>query len=229
VSYAPPPGSPDHQPPGYVDYRTNQTPGAPTLPTGVKVLAILGIIFAIIGLLCRFGGGVMALLLPTFFDFEADGGYLAVLGVLAGVQIVASLLLLFGSIAALRKKELGRKALLTYAGLATLFSIVAPIIAVATLQQNTIFMENMFASEFFVEAMQGQAQPQQDADVAFVTAIITNIVSGALQLIFPIALLIYFTRPHVKALYQGDTDAGFAGYGNTYPPQTGGDYYGPAS
>jgi hypothetical protein len=109
MSYPPPPGPPPHIP-----YYTAQVPFHNPRPASVTVLAILGIIFGALGVLC------MPLMLAAPFIPELgeelgqqyEGAALVGNTVLNVVQLLLSGVLLISSIAALRLHPLGRKGMI---------------------------------------------------------------------------------------------------------------------
>ncbi len=165
-------------------------PGA-TRPTGVTVFAILNIIFGLMGV---FGivvsVGMLVLgsriagpnpVMDKMFDSVA---YLAFTAVGMVVGIVFSILLLFSGIGLLKMSKSARTISIVYG----VYAIVSTILANAV---------NVFV--VFIPALE-QAQGAQRAGM--IGGIIGAGIGGLVGLIYPIALLIYFTRPTVKHYFE---------------------------
>lgn len=175
------------QPPSpvQIDYATYIPPER---PTSVTVLSIIGIIFGVLGLL-----GTGFAFLQYFIDFtgqpnpmiditKANGALFITMVGLQVLGFVLSIILLAGSILSLKRRAVGRQLMMTYVwfGLAQLVITVAInffIIYPPMLQQ-----------------MRGQIPPGFDGIMYG-----SLLVGGAVGAIYPLCVLYYFTRPHVKA------------------------------
>ncbi|HZN68713.1 MAG TPA: hypothetical protein VFB66_25770 [Tepidisphaeraceae bacterium] len=213
-------------------YPNYSQPTAAARPTAVTVFAILGIVFGIMGLLCK-----PLALLPLFVSGQLAQGNpglaamndpamrtMVIASVVVGVPV--SILLLAGGIGSLNLKPWARKVMLAYAALAILLCIVNVV-------TQLVWMVPAMAE---VQAQQPQ-QPNMPNVAAFAKAggYAGAIVEFVLRLIFPILLLYFFTRPNVVAAFEGRTPGGSAGYGggyggggyapNAFPQQQPGGYY----
>ncbi len=196
MTYQPPP-----QPIGYA-----MPPSRPARPTSVTVLAIIGIIFASLGLLSSICGGIFLLLSSTVdVSSELTGAQQAMYASTAWkvyeifsyvAWLGISILLMYGSIASLSLKPAGRRAMLLYA---TLVIILAVLNVIMTLVLLGPTLKPFLSSSDTAEAASAW------------TIIISGTISTLVGLIYPIFVLVYYRKPHVVAAFEGKTD-----YGNPY-------------
>lgn len=181
--YPPPPV----QPP--IDYAAPQIPMPPRRPTSVTVLAIIGIIFGALGVLCTPLG-----LIPYFMDFGQPNPVIdaikenkfaffwtigsSILGILLAVILLA------GSIGSLKLAPWARSAMLAYAAMAVVMSLAGTVISVTVI---TPLVTKAF------ENMQGGGGP-----FAAMGGMIGAIVGAVLMLIYPICILFFYNTANVK-------------------------------
>ena len=216
------PGYPQQQPSYYA-------PQPSPRPTSVTVLAIIGIIWGGIQLLCN-GVGIFGLLMlekltqasgqpnPMVDAMQESPALMPVMMGAVILRLVLSIVLVAGSIGALSLKGWGRSAMLAYAWALVVVTIVETVVA-ATMTLPAI--QKHLPSD---PAMRQQMMAQQYGSM-FCGPII--------GLIYPIFVLVYMNKPHVKAAFAGGgtPGAGGAGYGGapygaspygapggTYPP-----------
>lgn len=213
-------------------YQTPYTPTAPVRPTSVTVLAIIGIVFGGLFLLCK-PFGLLPLFMPKFgppnpamdvLRTDAILRYLTIAGVIVGVPV--SILLLASSIGCLSLKPWARKGMLAYAAAAIVLSVLT------------------FAAQVLWVIPKMQAvQRQQLSNVpnaallAQMTGVPVSAAEFVIRLIFPACLLYYLTRPGAKAAFAnppafpGGPNPGFGAspYGGPpyAAPQPGGYYVNP--
>ena len=161
-------------------------------PTGVTVFAILGIVFGVVGLLSNLGSLLMFFfrgsipmpaspvdeLLDTSFGYQVY--YLATLG----LGIVFSVILLVAGIGLLKMSPRARTQSIIYAIYAIPATIVTKVVDVLV----------MFSSS------QTGEQSEEQQIIAFIFVGVA-ILFAFISLIFPVAILIYFSRPSVKQMF----------------------------
>jgi hypothetical protein len=187
-------------------------PPGPRRPTSVTVIAIFTIIFGVIGLL-----GVafqfLQFLVPQAMQFggpnpvndlmRTDPVIATWMGVMAGAGGILALMELIGGVGALSLKPWARKALLFYAtgaivaGLAgTVFNVVVMIPKLSQIPQN---------------------RPEVKMTIQLMP--IMTIGGFLIGLILPVCVLIFMTRPKVKAAFAGQAPPGDAYQpAGSYPP-----------
>jgi hypothetical protein len=208
-------------------YQTPYTPRPSPRPTSVTVLAIIGIVFGGLFVLCK-PFGLLPLVMPNMgppnpaLDVLRTDGMLRALtigGVLVGLPV--SILLLASSIACLSLKSWARKGMLSYA-------VIAIVLSALTFVAQVIWViPKMKAIQ-----QQQMANIPNAAFLAEMTGVPITAVEFLIRLIFPACILFYFTRPHVKAAFENLQLPGGAGYGGGAPygappygvPQPGGYY-----
>jgi len=181
--------SPYSSPPESI-VETGTVPTAPPSgrPTGVTVLAILSIVFGITGL---FGLAISAAMMlaagasfgpnPIIDKMAESTAYQVFYYVTLFIGFVFTILLFIGGIALWKMSKLGRHLLVSYAVYAVIAAIVINTV-------NVLFV--------FLPAIQ---EPDNSTQVAVqVMSIVGSVVGGLVGLIFPIAILVYFSRPAVK-------------------------------
>ena len=144
-------------------------------PTSVTVLAILGIVFSSLTLLCGLCGVIAIAFVPQQ-QFQAQLAHLPKpwLIISAILNVAVAILLLSSSIASLQLATWARKAMLAYAVASLVMSFVGVI-----------------ASFVFADPNQPPAMTAAIAIGSFV-----------LGLVYPICVLYFFTRPHVIAAFE---------------------------
>lgn len=201
-------GAPNAPPGPYLPYG-GYAPVANPRPTTVTVMAIIGIIWGSLLLICN-GFGLVPYLgvnlgpNPVLERLSREpAAYATELGSVV-VQLAGSLILLVGSVLALSLKPLGRRLMLLYGGIGVTVAVVRAIlvftIVLPVMQQNI-----------------PAGSPQQvgyNIGMAFGLLMI---------LVFPVLVLIFMNKPHVKSAFAGLAPPGgygAPGYGpGGYPPQ----------
>ena len=196
-------------------------------PTAVTVLAIIGIIWGALMLLCQ-GFGLLPMLLgdlagpnPVLEEIRKDpvARTWSIVGPVIGLAL--GFVLIVGSIGALTLKPWGRHAMLLFAAVDVVLAIVNGVIAITVMNPIT------------AKVMGGQFG--QNTNV-FAAAQHGGAIFGILVVLtFPICVLIFMTRPHVKAAFNaaGSGAGAYPPYqqqqpvGGYYPPQVPPGYYAP--
>ena len=228
----PGPNYPPQQPGYYTPYAQNP---APMRPTAVTVLAIFGIIFGALGVLCK-PFGLAAMFIPQagpnpMVDMQRDMVAWNVANTAVGLAI--SVLLLAGSIGSLSLKPWAVPAMRTYAVLAVLMTVVNLVVTLIWV------MPKMQQAQQQMMQQQPGAPPQMAA-IMQTAGWVGAVVGAVMALIYPALLWYFYGRPDVKAAfgapggqggaapgaYYGTTPAQGGYYGNPPPPAAGG-YYAP--
>ena len=194
-----------------VEYR-HEPSRSPELPIGAKVLAIIGLVFVGIGLLCKLGlnGLGLATGLAGAQDVVMPQSIVVISIVQLGAQVIGSVLLLAGSVGVLRGAAWGRGLTLVYAVFAIVASLAYGVAGLLTIDDQI----SMQANNPFVQ------QGAQARSILRMTVIVTLVLTALVSLIYPIVLLVYFNLGRVRAYFKGE--------GELAPlPDGGGDYYGP--
>jgi uncharacterized BrkB/YihY/UPF0761 family membrane protein len=160
----------------------------PDRPTSVTVLSIIGIIFAVLG----FVGTAFALVQhvvqiggqpnPAVDVVKENGTLLTTMITLFVLGLVLSVILLAGSILSMKCRAVGRQLMLTYVW----FGLVQTAIGIA--------INYFIVYPAMLPRMRPQLPPSLDG---FMYG--TLIAAGLLGAIYPLCVLYYFTRPHVRA------------------------------
>jgi hypothetical protein len=210
------PGYPAQQPSYY-------TPQASPRPTSVTVLAIIGIIWGALQLLCN-AFGIFGLLMldqltaaggganPMADAMKDSPGLMPILIGAVVVRLVLSLVLLAGSIGALSLKAWGRSAMLGYAWGIVVVTILETIVG---LTMTLPAVKKHLPAD---PQLQQTMMAQQYGSV---------LCGPILGLIYPVFVLVYMNKPHVKAAFAGTggtTGMGGGGYGGGYPGAAAGMY-----
>ena len=220
MSQYPAPGFPPQQPGYYAPYGQ---PQVPLRPTAVTVLAIFGIIFGALGVLCK-PVALAGMFVPQppganpVVDMQRQMLGWNVASTVVGVAI--SILLLAGSIGSLNLKTWARPAMLAYAGLAVLMTLVNLVVTLVWIVPAMKQMQ---------QQMPQQGAPASAAAIMQAAGTVGAVVGAALALIFPALLAYFYTRPNVKAAFGAPhAQGGAAGAGGYYggPPAAAGGYYG---
>jgi hypothetical protein len=212
----------------------------PTRPTAVKVLAILGFCYAGLLLLCGICGGGGILVQPMMEKWNEDmmkqqpkegQRQLAmqkrlkdltekhnphqpkIAGVLAGIQMLLGVGLIFGGVGLLRLRSWARKLHLGYAVLALLlnFAMLANVLLVTLPAQTAVW------EEFELTAPPEEKQIFQQASglvqLSMKLAIPMTIAMTVFWLIHPTMVLIILFMPTVAAAFRGQAPPGEPGDG----------------
>lgn len=141
------------------------------------------------------------------------------------IGLAISVLLLAGSIGSLSLKPWARQAMLAYAALAVVMTVVNLVVGLIWILPKVQATQQ----QIMAQQTSGQVPPAQMAAVMKTASSVGMVVAGVVQLIFPAILAFCYTRPNVKAAF-GDPSggAGSAGgppYGE--PPSPSGYYAAP--
>lgn len=196
---------PAPQPPPDPDplaYRAPYAPPAdvPPRPGAVTAMAIIGIVLAAGGLLCKPASLLMFVVPmpagpdgqpvpnPVVDAFKNDSFLRLWLIVSTGAGWLISMLLLFASIGSLRLKDWGRTGMLGYAALATLMTVVGQVVGVLAL------------GPALEQAVQQSGAPRTGMmNLPPAVGIAVGVVIG---MWFPALIFWFFTRPHVKEAFE---------------------------
>jgi hypothetical protein len=216
---------PGPQPTQFPGYQLPTTPTPPLRPTSVTVLAIIGIIFGGLGIFCK-PVGVVGLFIPQpaganpMLDLQKQMMAWNVANAVVGTLV--SVLLLASSIGSLYLKPWARKGMLAYAALAVVLTLVGGVVSVVWVLPKVQEAQRQMMAQ---QAGRGAAPPAQMMNVMQVAGTAGAVIGIGLALIFPIAIGYYYTRPAVKAAFEGTGAAFPPGHGG--PPQYGPPQYGP--
>lgn len=165
----------------------------------MTVIAIIGIVFGALGVLCVGGGLVMTITGKTFsVNGNATELPAQAKNVSIAVQMVGFVLwglLLVGSIGALLLLEWARKLLLGVSVVDLLYGVIKLVLSMMIILPATI------------QLMQQNAAPNQPANMASITrsvAYITAVVMWVVSMILPIVTLVLFRKPDVVAAFRSD-------------------------
>ena len=177
-----------------VEYAT-PSPGEPR-PTSVNVLAGLGILFGALMVLCKPAGLAMQLFVTIpgppnpMIDLFRNDPTLRAFALASGLTgTLISLLLLISSLGSLALKQWGRTGMLGFAALAVLATIVEQGVAAAVVGPE-------------VERAMRQSGVQQPPGIAWMSGWVGLVIALVLRLWYPVLVIYYFTRPHVKAAFE---------------------------
>jgi hypothetical protein len=176
-------------------------PTGPVRPGSVTAIAIIGIVFGAIGLLCK-PAALGMLFVPQpgpnpALDMQKD-----MMGWTVGstaVGVAASLLLLASSIGALSLKPWARKGLLAYAALAVLMNVVNLVVSLIWIVPK---MQE-------IQQQQGAGAPAGMAAIMQTAGTVGAVVGFLITMIFPALVYYYMTRPQIVALFEGGGGPGF--------------------
>ena len=202
-------------------YQTPSTPTPSPRPTSVTVLAIIGIIFGGIGVLCK-PLGLVAMFLPQsgpnpMLDMQKDMMAWNVISTVIGLAI--SLLLLAASIGSLSLKPWARKGMLAYAAAAVVMTLVS---GVATM---VWILPKMQEAQKQMIAQQGGGAPAGMMNIMQTAGTAGAVIGIIVALAYPLILWYFYTREDVKAAFERGPTPGASSHG---PPQGGGYYAGQA-
>lgn len=201
-----PAGQPPY-PPGDAAY-LGYAPPKPKRPTSITVIAVFAIILGAIGL-CGAIMQVVQVVAGKAFEFGGpnpvndlmrNDPFLSVWNIVTVVVgSILGLLLLVGGIASLSLKEWARKSLLIYAVGTIIFGLIGVVV------------------NFAVVVPRMASLPQDRPEVQLTVKLMPWFAVGGLVigLILPVCILIFMTRPRVKAAFAG---LAFPGGPGNYPP-----------
>ena len=196
-------------PPGYQpDYGR---PAASYRPTPITVLAIFGIIFGGMGLLCKPLGLAVAFMPQPPGANPAMAMQRELLPwnlANAGIGTVISVLLLASAIGSLSLKPWARKGMLAYAGLAVVMSLVTLVVTIVWVVPK---MHDMQQQIMLQSGGRGGPPPAQMATIMQAAGTAGAVIAFIIALIFPAFILYLYTRPHIVAAFEGTAPP--AGYG----------------
>jgi hypothetical protein len=164
------------------------------VPTAVTVLAILGIVFGSLGILCE-GGSVLVLgvvefnrnILPALHQTPQDQRIANIIG--GFIHVLLSFGLLIPSAASLNLKPIGRVAMVWWALVDIAWHVVELILRLALfaphVQNNPVFQRNPNLAPF-----------------ATAMAIVGPIINWAIATTFAGLTYYFFTRPNVIAAFE---------------------------
>jgi hypothetical protein len=214
------------QPTQFPGYQSPTTPTAPLRPTSVTVLAIIGIIFGGIGILCK-PVGVAAMFIPQpaganpMLDLQKQMMAWNVANAVVGTLV--SVLLLASSIGSLSLKRWARKGMLAYAGLAVVLTLIGGVVSVVWVLPKAQEAQRQMMAQ---QASRGAAPPPQMMNIMQAAGTAGAVIGIVLALVFPIAIAYFYTRPAIKAAFEGTGAApGYGGPPQYGPPPSGGGYY----
>lgn len=186
VSYFPPP-------PG-LPYATPEIPAPSPRPTSVTVLAIIAIVFgslAVLGTLCSLFPylGVQFTPNPVIDATRKDPLLLGYNLVSLVLGMVLGAVLLVGGISSLSLKPIGRRLMMGYAVVYLVISIPSAILNVAVITPRLLnHVQNLGSN------------PQLKTVLSYSAYL--GVAMVLVFLIWPILILYYMTRPHVKSAFE---------------------------
>jgi hypothetical protein len=203
-------------------YQSPYTRSAPVRPTSVTVLAIIGIIFGGLGVLCK-PLGVVALFIPQpgpnpVLDMQRSMMVWNVANAMVGTLV--SVLLLASAIGSLSLKPWARKGMLAYAGLALVLTVVGGVVTMVWIMPKMQEAQRQMLAQ--QSARGAPAPPPGMMNVMQTAGNAFGVIAIVLALIFPLVLMYFYTRPEVKAAFGDGGGAGGPAYG---APPSGGGYY----
>ena len=170
---------------------------APTRPTSVTVLSIIGIVIAALSLICL-PTSVLPFFVPAMQQNNPGIGAIKASPALFGwtlgsaaTGILMSLLLLVGSIGALRLIRWARPAMLAYAVLSILMSIVTMVVQLAFVLPVSLAPQNLPPGT--PASAMGMVR-----GIAYGSTILFSLIFMAL----PTMILIFFRKPHVVDAFE---------------------------
>lgn len=203
----------------YPGYASPSLPPANPRPTSVTVLAIIGIIAGVLGVVCNGFGIVGFLMLGKLAQMGGPNGQpnpalqdavqklesiMPILIALAVVKALVGIVAIAGGIGSLSLKPWGRLALLGY-------SVVLITLTIAEMVISLTMMPDM--------QQPGQPQAQKIGNMA------GGVCGAVFWLIYPVCVLIFMNKANVKAAFAGTGNTGYPGSGGyggggagMYPP-----------
>ena len=164
-------------------------------PTPVTVLAGIGIVLGSLGMLCKPAGALVNLMVKMpqpnpVMDLFRNDPTLRAFALFSGLTgTLISVLLLISSLGSLALKQWGRTGMLGYAALAILMTAVEQTVGAV-----------LVAPE--VERAMRQSGMPQPPGMAWMSGWFGMVLVLIFKLWFPLLILYYYTRPHVKAAFE---------------------------
>jgi hypothetical protein len=206
-------------PTGQQPYMQQPPMSGPIRPASVTVIAIIGIVFGGVMLLCKpLGLAWLFVPQPNNPGVELQKqmmGWSVASGVLG---IGLSLLLLVCSIGLLSLKPWARKGILGYA-------VLAVVMNVANLVVSLMWMGPMMEE---IQRQQGPNAPAGMTNIMQTAGTGFAVVFFLITMIYPLVVWYYMTRPEIVGLFEGGGGPGFPAGPYAGPPggvQAGGGYY----
>jgi hypothetical protein len=168
-------------------------------PASVTVFGILNIVFAALGFFALLASAMMlfsagAMRNPVMEQMRAIPQYDFWLKLTIPLGILSSIVLLVAGIGLLRLRSWGRLLSILYGWYAIIFGVVG------------IGWNYLFLMRPMMEQARQQGGPEA---MGAMGGAIGGTVGGCLGLIYPVLLLIFMTRPRVKAAFQARETPGF--------------------
>jgi hypothetical protein len=177
----------------------------PVRPRSVTVVAILGIIFGALGCTCILGSVALSLAMGNAQEQAAQmPSELMTFGVITGIAgVVLSIVLLIGSIGALRLRPWARSMLLAFAAVDLMYDV-------GKLVLNLIwFVPRM--EPVWRNSPQFRSNPnmnvEQGVRIARAIANGMSVATAAVTIAFALIVLIVMARPHVKLAFESQAGA----------------------
>jgi len=206
-------------------YQQPLAPTAPFRPTSVTTLAIIGIIFGGLGVLCK-----PAILAFSFMPQPANNPAVAMQKQMMTWNIVntavgtaISALLLAAAVGSLSLKPWARKGMLSYAAVAVVMNVVGLVVALVWVVPMMHEVQRQIAQQ---QAGRGGPPPQQMAALMQTAGTVGAVLGFVVTMIFPVVLWYFLTRPYVVAAFTGGAAPPSGPYGEGYPAPYGGAYPG---
>lgn len=164
-------------------------------PASVNVIAGIGILLGTLFVLCKPAGLLVQLLvrLPQpnpVMDLMRNDPTLRAFAIFSGVTgTLLSLLLLMSSLGSLALKPWARTGMFGYAALALLMTIVEQVMGIYVVGPE-------------VERAMRQSGMPQPPGIAWMSGWIGIVLVLVFKLWFPLLILYYYTRPHVKLAFE---------------------------
>lgn len=227
----PPGGQYPGQQPNPLPYNSGGYAVPPPKPGSITTVAVLAIIIGSLGTLCCGAVGILgsaanmmgtAQRLPDGTAIKADPGVTAFGSAVAVADLVTSIALLACGIGALSLKPWARSV-----GVMTSLAmiVIALVYIVGTITYTGPKTEEMFKQmEKSMASTPGGAAPPNFAKLVSSGTIGVGILIFLLRIIVPILILMLWTKPHIKAWFEGNGVPPMSsapppsGYGG-YPPQ----------
>jgi hypothetical protein len=200
-------------------------PTAPFRPTSVTAMAIIGIIFGGLGVLCK-----PAVLAFSFVPQPANSPAVAmqhqmmtwnVINTVVGTAISA--LLLAAAIGSLSLKPWARKGMLAYAAAAVVMNVAGLVVSLIWVVP---MMQEVQQQMIQQQAGRGGPPPPQMAAIMQAAGKVGAVLGFVFTMIFPVLLGYFYTRPHVVAAFGGQGGGPPGPYGGGYSAPYGGIYPG---
>jgi hypothetical protein len=169
-------------------------------PTSVTVIAVLAIVFGslgVLGTLCSLPQWMGVSIGPNrvMDEMRKDSVFVTYTIVSMLIGLALAVMELWGGIGALSLKAPARRVLVRFAIADIVVSVLGLIYGLATMGRNLELMARVVQSTPGTAA--AKAQMQQIMQLSFYGGMIGSVVT----LIWPVLVLIYMNKPHVKAAF----------------------------